>query len=382
MIADYFDATIRQARERARVLKGKIPNPVQSPELGGLQRTCESMLDNVMARLDYLINDAQITRPDLLRERIRLFRRAVEDISTVEATGITALCRVHPDDVFLNKIVFQIHQEIKFPLLPPAVTCISQNYFGIRPSLGLMSVPLAESDFLLHLPDIYHELGHLLFSAENPKVDAFQRERAKFFGAVRGYLRQEEALTKRSTGPTEYQLLILDGLESAWIPWSEELFCDLFALYTVGPAYAWAHLHLTASHTSVPYNVRLEGEHPPDEARMRVLLAGLNLMAKTNEVRAIAQKWDELLKVTGHSATPLYRRACPDTLLEQASVHAFEGTKQIGCVIASNNGGQISSLLNKAWECFWEAPTKYAEWEKEMIAAIKQAVQPKLPSTS
>ncbi len=382
MITDYFDATIRQARERARVLKGKIPNPVQTPELVGLQRMCESRLDDVIARFDYLIDDLQINRPDLLRERIRLFRRAVEDMSTVEATGITALSRVHPDDLFLNKIMFQIHQEIKFPLLPPAVTCISQDYFGILTSLGLMSVPLAESDFLLHLPDMYHELGHLLFSTENPKVEAFQRERAKFIGAVRGYLRQEVALAKRSTGPTEYQLFILKGLDGAWIPWSEELFCDLFALYTVGPAYAWAHLHLTASHTSAPFNVRLEGEHPPDEARMRVLLFGLNLMNKTAEAQAMAQKWDELLKVTGHSATPLYRRACPDTLLEQAAVHAFEGTKKIGCVIASNSTGQISGLLNKAWESFWKAPIDYAEWEKQMIAAIKQAVQPKLPNTS
>lgn len=375
MITDYFDAAIRQAKERARVLKGKIPNPVQTAELIGLQRICESKLDDVIARLDYLVNDPQINRPDLLRERIRLFRRVIEDISTVESTGITALSRIHPDDMFLNKVVFRIHQEINFPLLPPAVTCISQHYFGILTSLGLMSVPLAESDFLLHLPDMYHELGHLLFSTENPKVEAFQNERAGFIGAVRGYLREEVALAKRSTGPTEYLLFILKKLDSSWIPWSEELFCDLFALYTVGPAYGWAHLHLTASHTSAPFNVRLEGEHPPDEARMRVLLAGLSLMDKVAEAQAIARKWDELLTVTGHSATPLYRRACPDTLLEQAAIHAFEGTKQIGCVIASNSTGHVSGLLHKAWESFWEAPADYVEWEKQVITAIKRAVQ-------
>ena len=298
----------------------------------------------------------------------------------IEGTGITALNRIHADDVFLDKIVFQIHQEIRFPLRPPAVTCISQSYFGIWPSLGLMSVPLAESDFLLHLPDIYHELGHLLFSTENPKVEAFQRQRAKFIGAVREYLREEVALTKRSTGPTEYQLLILKGLDRSWIPWSEELFCDLFALYTVGPAYAWAHLHLTASHTSAPFNVRLEGEHPPDEARMRVLLAGLSILNRDADAQAIARRWDELLRITGHSATPLYRRSCPDALLEQAAVYAHEGTKQIGCAIASKGGRTISGLLNNAWESFWKDPSNYAEWEKNTIATIRQAIQPKLPN--
>ena len=41
--------------------------------------------------------------------------------------------------------------------------------------------------------------------------------------------------------------------------WANEIFCDLFAIYTLGPAYAWAHFHLTARHESDPYEVQFMG---------------------------------------------------------------------------------------------------------------------------
>ncbi len=59
-------------------------------------------------------------------------------------------------------------------------------------------------------------------------------------------------------------------------------------------------------------------------------------------------------------------------------MHAFEGTKQIGCAIASNGDRTIAGLLNNAWESFWKDPSNYTEWEKHIIATIKQAIRPKL----
>ena len=81
-----------------------------------------------------------------------------------ETIGIAALNRANEDDRQLNLLVERIVREIGFPLLPPVATLLSQGYFHIYPWFNLLCLPLVEPAFLLHLPDLYHELGHLLSS--------------------------------------------------------------------------------------------------------------------------------------------------------------------------------------------------------------------------
>jgi hypothetical protein len=55
-----------------------------------------------------------------------------------------------------------IAEELMFPLPAPVVSCQSHfsSYFHAFPGLNVLRVPLKEGHFLLHLPDLYHELGH------------------------------------------------------------------------------------------------------------------------------------------------------------------------------------------------------------------------------
>jgi len=375
MIDEYLQAIIRQSRERAKVLKGKIPNPVDSPELTSLQRICEERLDTTIQTLDYLAKDPNIAKKENRNERLRLLRRTIDQISQIEVTGIAALSRTHPDDHFMNRLLFQIHKEIKYPLWSPTVSCLSQDYFAILPSLGLLVVPLAESDFLLHLPDLYHEIAHpLLFVSDNPKVEQLQMEFNKFRDCVLQYFEQKLSDIIRSTGPKEDLAYELKAFELSWLKfWSEEFFCDLFALYTLGPAYAYSHFHLVATRDSDPFRVKIGQSHPPDNARMQVMLKGLSLIDRKNDADCIASRWHELLNTLEAKATPEYRKACPETLLEQAAIHALEGTKKIGCRLAEKNvADKIHCLLNEAWEQFWANPLEYQKWETSKIDEIKQ----------
>ena len=63
--------------------------------------------------------------------------------------------------------------------------------------------------------------------------------------------------------------------------WMVEFFCDLFAVYTLGPAYGWAHLHLSAKRGGDPFDVPMlsASSHPADDARMRVMLVALSFRA-------------------------------------------------------------------------------------------------------
>jgi hypothetical protein len=376
MIAAYLDAAIAQARERAKVLKGKMPNPLPTPELGGLQRACEESLDQTIQVLDYLNSDPQIKSPQAIRERLRIFRRALDDLSQLEATGIAALNRQNADDVLLSRLVFQVHQEIRYPLSPPAVSATSQGYFMIYPRLGLLVVPLAESDSLLHLPDLYHELAHPLIAvSDNPKVEALQHIFDAFLSSVSEHYEQERLENARITGPRDYFRQVFDLFELQWVKyWAAEIFCDLFALYTLGPAYAWAHFHLTAAREVDPYGVRVDRiiSHPPDQARMEAILHGLSLIHLEQEAGPVRDRWSALLASTGSKQDSNYRKACPRFLLEQAAEHALQGTRAIGCRIADGSAsGKVHAMLNGAWQEFWKNPAAYPTWEKKAVQQLR-----------
>jgi hypothetical protein len=122
--------------------------------------------------------------------------------------------------------------------------------------LNLLFVPLIEGDFLLHLPDLYHELAHpLLAVANDPALEPFQNA---FYSAADRVMEHLEGLERREDrryGPRAYGLLLQRWVD-AWIPyWLTEFFCDAFAACTVGPAYVWAHLHLIAKRGDNPFEI-------------------------------------------------------------------------------------------------------------------------------
>jgi hypothetical protein len=91
------------------------------------------------------------------------------------------------DDEFVNKLVFEICNEINYPLPTPVASCLSQKYYHIYPDFNLLCIPLLESEFLLHIPYIYHEICHPLLSFDNPKVEPFQKNLGSFNVEVKKY---------------------------------------------------------------------------------------------------------------------------------------------------------------------------------------------------
>ena len=377
MIEGYIDAAIRQAQERARILKAKISNSSQVNEFVALRQTCENLIDDLIDNFGYLLKDPVILRQDLVAERIRFFRRLQTDLTNLETTAVAALTRSHTDDAALSRLVADIHREINCPLAPPTVTCLSRAYFSINLDFRLLEVPLAESDFLLHLPDLYHEIAHPLITEENnPVIEPYQLEYSKFLGAALAYFDEERKTNLRSTGPRQYFGEIIETLEYAWpMGWANEIFCDLFAIYTLGPAYAWAHFHLTAGHDADPYEVQFMGplSHPPDHARMEAMLIGLDLIGFADDAAVVRKKWQGLLDATGATQGEMFRRACPSELLERAAIHALEGVKRINCrIVTLQTTGKIHDLLNTAWEMFWSVPNEYHAWERDAVTNLKE----------
>ncbi|MCI0611811.1 hypothetical protein L0244_02365 [bacterium] len=289
--------------------------------------------------------------------------------------GIAALERRNKTDEILNQLIDHIRKEISYPLLPPVVSSLSQQYFHIYPQLNLLCVPLGEADFLLHLPDLYHELAHPLVTEKyDPRVRPFQEALSKGLDLALGYIKAEQQKEERKRGPDQIEFYLLQW-EKSWWKWVVEFFCDLFAVYTIGPAYVWAHFHLCAKYCDNPYQVPTlsASSHPADDARMQIMLSALQKTGFLQEKESIHQHWENFIAISGVKPEPEYLRCFPEHLLESLVQKAYEGVTALGCRIAApDTKDPVFTILNQAWMEFWRDPTNYAKWERNAVKQLRE----------
>jgi|SRR5712691_2637238 len=372
MLNEYLGVCADQMIERGRLLLAKIPRRLPV-EYSGLVELCRM-------RLNAAIADFRSLKQSLGDERVpasvhqRLFRRAVGELDLIEMVGIVALARAEQDDHRLSVLLHEICREIRYPRPVPVVTTLSRQYFHIYPAFNLLFVPLTEGYFLLHLPDLYHELGHPLIADENdPLVEPFKVQCATSAGEAHAYFTAERIREERGRGPREIALVLENAAQSWLWYWTVEFYCDLFAVATLGPAFPWAHLHLHAKRGRDPYEVPRRGptSHPADAARMHVLLNALKKLGFDTDAQEIAACWQQLLANIGAAAEPEYHRCYPESLMEVCVSHALEGVQRIGCRIAApGTTDRVHAVLNEAWRKVWRQAGDYVRWERNSVEAL------------
>ena len=372
----YLKSIINETIERAEYLKTKINFPLKYSELSGLANRCVKILnDQILILKKILENQDNYTE----RSAWRNTRYCIRIIEIIEKWGIPALYYQQKDVGILNKIVFAIHQEINLPLEPPPVSILSTDYYYTAPVVDVIFVPLSESGFLLHLSDLYHEIGHYVSKNKTEKklekigkvyLDAYEEIFEKFENSI--------ATRTRERGP-EKTVLQLKNFLTNWENWLEEFFCDLFAVYLLGPAYVWSHLHLvTKKNLNIYYlNLLSEQTHPSDEARIQIMLDGLKLLGFDSAYGKIESKWREVMK-PWREPPVAYLDAYPRDLLTKIANQILEGMKEVGFTIVSpeiltnDNSKSIRAILNDAWNKFWKIePHEFREWELKKLKELE-----------
>jgi hypothetical protein len=372
---DYFIGSIKQHQERGRRLMERIP-PNLPREFHVLVQKCNDELSVLLDGLRVLLEDARMQLPNYQSERLRQFRRIAEHMGFLETTAIAALERHNADDIFLNRLIEIIKMETHYPLLPPVVTSLSQQYFHIFPNLNLLFVPLSEGDFLLHLPDLYHELAHpLVTEPYNPRVKPFQDALSRALDVVLEYVANEQQKEERRGIHAPQRISFYLYLwQKSWLEWIIEFFCDIYAVCSIGPAFAWSHIYLCAKYSNDPYDVPTMSliSHPADDARMKTILYALRKLGFEDEAKAIKMKWDELIVISGAKAEPEYKRCYPDSLLQQIAEIAVTGVGSLGCRVAEpKTNTPVYSLLNEAWVEFWKDAKQYIAWERSAVQDLR-----------
>lgn len=371
MIERYLTGSINQALERVRQLT-QIVQGQYAREYDGLRQICLTRLDSIRRDLHQLSRESIVDSKLQTPRRVRQFKRLTEQLSTTESVGVFALSRTRTDDDFLNRLITEVCRDIAYPLIVPTISQMSQDYFHIYPEFNLLCVPLIEGRFLLHLPDIYHELCHPLHRPQNadlPSLEKYHQAYEDSLFATVGHFGNQIVAAERinSSGGKIFQLQLW---RTCWVKyWMEEFFCDLFGVLTAGPAYAWAHFHLCVERGGDPFETPMafSSSHPADAARMKAMLEMLVLTGFANEVKAISAAWDDFELVAGAKPIPEYSHCYAQAILSQIVASVREGVDGIGVKLAAPGSMTPTvSLLNEAWTRFWHEPSSYVSWEVSM----------------
>ena len=380
----YLESIILEQINRAEELKKKIHYPLKYPELSGLAERCTLILDEQINILRELKRELQSRENCDIRDIFREVRLCIWEISLLEYYGIPPLYLQTPDIGFLNKLMFKIHQEIKLPFPPPTVSCTSGEYYYSHPFTNVIFVPLAEPEFLLHMPDLYHEVGHHVI--ENMKselrLQPIKQNYLLAFSKVTEYYSRILVNKRRDYAPPDI-LMAIQRIHSQWKDWIEEFFCDLFALYTLGPAYAWSHLHLTTKKSNDIYELHIlqKQTHPSDESRMRILMHALRNLGFAREADEIQSRWFQVALFWGNNTVAEYQYAFPDEVLGEIAELVLDAMRVAGFSLASSeilsrNGQEteIRIVLNRAWQKFWQLQGhEFREWEKSCIQSMRDS---------
>ncbi|MEQ1763512.1 MAG: hypothetical protein ABL984_10250 [Pyrinomonadaceae bacterium] len=372
----YFDTALPQLIARVDQALIHIPNEL-SKEQAVLAAKCSEQLGIARDGLEQLMS-APYSDVENRTERIRAFQRIVRDIEYVETVGLAALERSNKVDERLARLVEAIRREINYPLqLPPAVTAISRDYFYVhtRFKFNLICVPPGERHSLLHLPDLYHELAHPLLTERDPAhIRAFHESRQKIRDNALAHFLAELQEERRKRGPAVYKDRIEEWMQNWYRSWSTEFLCDIFAVYSLGPAFAWAHYHLCVKKTENPFIA--SRTHPADHARMKIILFALDRSGHFDAANEIDAKWTELLASTGNVEGHEFAECYPRKLLGDVADIGFEGVGKMKIRIATpDTTDTVHNVLNEAWSKFWALGSEdsYAKWEKDAVEALYES---------
>ena len=384
MIAQYLKRLITEQADRAQSLARAIPDRQTHVVLENLAARYRSRL----ALQSQMLASAAVALDGAGKEgavaALRILKICAREVGAIEGYGMPPLHCQSEAGRFLNHVLFMIHREVGLQFPCPAVSCTSNEHYTAHVYTNTIYVPLSEAEFLLHMPDFYHELGHYLYDdavlARSPPLTSGVCKATEIIDRHYDGIQDGE----KSSGAPASARAATEWIRDQWKhAWLEEAFCDLFALFAAGPAYAWANLHLVSKSSQDTYKLDMSSrqEHPSDEARMRMLDAGLAMLGHEREAARIRELWRATEPSHG-TPSPEHGRAFPSDLLEtvvKAILDALQQSGLRGHSGAAEGGGDaggisVSAVLNGAWRDFWDkGPGSFREAERAAIARLAAA---------
>ncbi len=349
--------------------------------LDNLIEKCNFLINDTIDYLNFLLNELENNQNVDLRNLFRDVRICIILLKEIEYFGISVLYHQTNDLRFINKLIHDIHQELSLPVDPPLAACISTKYYYYHPLTNVIFMPIGETKSLLHLPDIFHEIGHeILYYSEN-NSDLFEIHNCylKAIDSINEHYNKLLAEKKRETG-SKIIIELIETIHSYWKNnWINEFFCDLFACYSLGPAYVWAHLFLTLKSSDHIYKF-LTQSHPSDDSRLLFLLYTLEGIGFDEEKKIILNNWNKMPLALDVKPENEYKYAYPKALMYKLAEIFLDGLEKSNFSKITKNKldnmdeDKVMRILNDAWKLFLKDPELYGEWEEEIIKKLRSGI--------
>ncbi|MEW6001196.1 MAG: hypothetical protein AB1638_00885 [Nitrospirota bacterium] len=328
-------------------------------------------LEKITIEAQQILKDPAFGALQLLQNHLQDYNRLVERLHFIESFPVPFVTRYNKTDQKITRFCKLLVKEINYPLPPPLIACFSNQYYWTKPDFNLICSSTLESDFLLGLPDLCHELGHILLYKYEDRL------LTKFLEELKDYIRAEIQRVKREQKPNRYIEGYMHLFEQWKDRWVKEFISDMIATYITGPAFGWQHLRLCAGMTrNIYYPGFYEGAiHPSDESRMRGIFAMMRLLKIGNN--KMEEKWNHYKSIAGNIEPQEYRLCYPDQLIESLAKYTYKACQEIqlkSYIQQSSTSVQKSSIvliLNNAWEYFLNVPEHYRDKEVILLNEIQ-----------
>jgi hypothetical protein len=367
----FLRGVLRDLDRRSTMLRTRLAAvtgepDIQAHRLAGYQRA-ESLRREVLT----LLADPSLGTPALLANHLRAVQALERSAILVECYFLPFVERYGELDRQLTRLCRRLITQVRWPLPPPLILAFSNQYYWTLAPFNLISAPATAGASLLRLPDLCHELGHLLQEHHQAVLIG------DFVAELAGYIDQERRrAAEEPQGPRPPYLY--DELFAQWRDaWLVEFVADLVATYLTGPAFGWQHSRLCFGEGQTLHEPALGqvATHPAEEARLRGVLAMLRLMDSA-EGPAIQALWAGYLKLRGEAQPADYDVCYPRPLLNSLARQVIEGCQALGLRSFREppdphaSGPDIPRLLGNAWRQFIQDADNYPAWERARLAEL------------
>jgi hypothetical protein len=308
---------------------------------------------------------------DFAGNNLYLFNRVHRSFKAIHSYRYLAIKNYNAPEIFFYQVISKIYAEHRIAALPPIVSTISNHdyYYWAVPYFEIIALPSGEEHSLLNLPDMYHEIGHLLHSMFNGKSCELSA------GIIDKHFAKEIVRIIDEGLAVHFQ----ESLEVAkylWnAAWLEEFTCDLVGAYMTGASYAWTNLKLLSIGHGSTKIYEYSQSHPADEARMRIIILMLDKLGLAKEKKDLENAWSAFLKDTEIYKPGVYDLLYPQKLLQQIVDEFFEFYQNADLAsypeIIKLGNNSMAFLLNEAWNVAQTDPDAFFNYETNTIKALK-----------
>ncbi len=328
------------------------------------------VLENEVAKV---INSGDVEVDFLLANNLSNYSALNQQLEYIELFRLQPIRNYGEGDHFFKVLVEKIYDNSNILSTPPLISTISNsdNYYWAVPYENIIAIPFWEEENLINLPDLYHEIGHLIFEQYHGTL------MGKFISTLDEYYKLELSYAIDENRDDDFSIL-QKSLFYWKDSWYEEFVCDLIATYLTGPAFAWTNMKLTTISHSKAQIFHSHPSHPADEARTRAIIKMLKMMGNIEESDEIFQAWKSFAELINYPKKSCYDTIFSEDILDQLTKVVYDFCNDVDLNFYSNyNDGakSIAHFLNDVWFVSRHKSEDFRELEKVIIGEIREALE-------